>query len=610
MALVLTPLPVILPLLAAAALTATSSLTPRRVADTVATLVAVAATALCAVLLAQSTAAPLVYAFGGWRPTYGVVLGILFVIDPLGAGLATVASALITASFVFSWHYFEDVKSHFHVLMLVFLGAMIGFCLTGDLFNLFVFFELMGVAAFALTAYKTEETGPLQGALNFAIVNSVGAFFILTGIGLLYGRTGALNLAQIGRSLGHGPAGGLEIVAFALITCGFFVKAALVPFHFWLADAHAVAPTPVCVLFSGVMVELGLYAVVRVYWTVFAGTMQPHASALRALLIAVGVLTAILGALMCPLQHHLKRLLAFSTISHVGMFLIGAGLLTPLGLAGCALYVLAHAPVKAALFLCTGILLNRIKSVDENALRGRGRQLPFTGALFVAGGLGLAALPPFGTFLGKGMIEDAAAASGYAWVTVVLVGASILTGGAVLRAAGSVFLGWGYRHEDTSSRNEGKETQPESKQSPSGTPAVMFVPALVLILAGLLVGLTPHLAHAIAMAAVRFENSPAYFAAVFSGVVHITDSSDLGPAVPTASMVLSGIVSAGGAIVFALLSLFSARLPAALRKVGARLGGPAAGLLRRAQSGHVGDYVTWLTLGVAAFGAVCAFALR
>src|SRR5271156_6363208 len=143
--------------------------------------------------------------------------------------------------------------------MLTFLAGIVGFCLTGDLFDLFVWFELMGVSAYALTAYRPEGRGPIQGALNFAITNSVGAYQSLSGIALIYAQTGALNMAQIGVAVAKPPADRLVVVAFVLVIAGLLIKSAIVPFHFWLADAHAVAPTPVCVLFSGVMAGLGPY---------------------------------------------------------------------------------------------------------------------------------------------------------------------------------------------------------------------------------------------------------------------------------------------------------------------------------------------------------------
>src|SRR5205814_10103437 len=224
--------------------------------------------------------------------------------------------------------------------------------------------------------YTVEELGPLQGAVNFAVTNTVGALMILFGIALVYGRTDALNLAQMGQSLAHHRVDGLVVVAFTLIVAGFLVKSALVPFHLWLADTYAVAPAPVCLVFAAVMSELGLFGIARIYWTSFAGAFAGHTDAITAVLVAVGLATALLGAVMAFLQRHLKRLLAYTVVAHCGVALVAIGLLGTKGLAGAANLVLAHGFLKGALFLGAGVLIRRFGDVDELRLYGRGRDLP------------------------------------------------------------------------------------------------------------------------------------------------------------------------------------------------------------------------------------------
>ena len=605
----ITALPVAVPLIAAALLVGVRHFSPRPLNDLLAAGTGAAVVALCAILLARSIHHPFAYWMGGWRPGHAVTVGISFSIDPMGAGLATFAALLVTAALLYSWHYFDGADGLFHALMLVFLGAMAGFSLTGDLFNLAVFFELMGAVAYALTAYKIEERGPIQGAINFAISNSVGAYAIFTGIGLLYARTGALNMAQIGAALQGHNADALVIVAMALIFIGLLTKAAAIPVHFWLADAHAVAPTPVCVLFSGVMVELGIYAIARIYWTIFAGPLGAHSEELRAILVAFGAATALWGAVMCFAQRHIKRLLAFSTISHVGLFLCGIGLLSAKGLAGAATYIVGHGLTKAALFMLSGVLLHRFATIDEFDLHARGRALPIVGVLFGIGGLLLAAVPVVTAFFGKSLLDGAAIDGHYRWLPALFVISSALTGGAVLRVAGRVFVGWGAteRRTDEAQAWPAREEEDEETVERERTPPLMVVVPTLLLLGAIVIGLIPGAVPGIETAASHFRDHMAYFGWVLHGAVvkfpHATTSHIQG------YDYLYGAGAAVGAVLAAATALFAYPLLARLPRVLVRPVVAGLGVFRDLHSGHIGDYIAWWTAGAALLGGSSLLAL-
>jgi multicomponent Na+:H+ antiporter subunit D len=597
-------LPVAVPLLLAAALVGLGPMVRRRLADTVAVATAAAVTALCAVLLVRTAGGPVVYWFGGWTPRDGIALGVAFAVDPVGAGLATLAGVLATAALVYSWRIFEAVGTLYHALMLVFLAAIVGFCLSGDLFNMFVFYELLSVAAYALAGWRTEDPGSLRGALNFAMTNSVGGFVVLAGIALLYGRTGALNLAQLGQALQARPADRLVVVAFLLLLVGFFVKAAVVPFHFWLADAYALAPTPVGMLFAGVVSELGLYAVARTYWTVFSGPLP--GGGLRAVLLLAAVATALVGGVMCVLQRHLARMLAYATVSHVGLTMAGVALLRPDGLGGAVLYLVADGLVKAALFVSIGLVEHHLHDVDELALRGRGRHLPWAAALMVAGALGLAGVPPFGTFRGKALMEEAAAAAGHPWLAAMFVVVAALTSAALLRAAGRVFLGLG---------GAARDPAPAGAKAHPHLHGTLIGPAVVLLAGAVAVGLAPGLAGRVEAAAERFTDRPAYAAAVLQGATEgaarrTAEAGGHGPgalALPGALAALSALLG----LALAAAALLPGRLPRwRPTRALARAWRPTAAILAELHSGNIGDSVAWLVVGMAGFGTLLALVAR
>ena len=604
---VLVPLVVVLPLLAAAALAAVAHLAPARFDDLVAIAVSAAVTVLCVLLVFRSADSTIHYWFGGWQPRDGIAIGISFSVDPLSAGIAALIGALATAALIVCWDYFEEaVPQHFYVLMLVFVAGMVGFALSSDLFNMFVFFELMSVAAFALTGYRIEQPSVLQGAINFAIVNSIGAFLLLTGIGLLYGRTGALNLAQIGEVLARREPDGLVIVAFTLVIAGFLTKAGAVPFHFWLSDAYAVAPAPVCILFAGVMSDLGLHAVARTYWEGFSGALGGDAEAIRAVLVGCGVLTALLGGVMAFVQSSLKRMLAFIVISHVGIFLAAIGLLTARAVAGATVYVVADGLVKGAIFCAVAHVARRTGHTDELKCHGRGRVIPAAGVVMAGGALGLAAVPPLGTFLSQALVTRSSSAVGYGWLPAVLVVATALTGAAVLRAAGRIFLGLGERHDDLLVQPPAGEEREVASTPRRGL--LLWLPGGALLVAGLGLAFTPGLAGRAIEHAERFVDRPAVARETLHGVVSPAPPAETFR--PGAGSYAYGAVSVLAAVALAWVGLYRHRVPALVRTAIDRAAGRALHRLKLLHDGVVGEYVTWLTFGTAALGALFAVLIR
>jgi len=351
---------------------------------------------------------------GGWSPGLGIVLAadrmsaIFLVISAVG-GAASARVALFP---------FSKEQRRFSGLFFILWASLNGIITTGDLFNLYVFFEILAVCAYVLAgAAMTREA--LEAGFKYLVLGTVGALFLLLGIGLLYMGTGTLNLAVLSRAVGAMPLGARSAAAACIVT-GLGLKMGMFPFHFWLPDAHSSASTGVSMILSGVVVKASFYALLRTVFLLFppvsAGFTVPDA------LLMLGVLSLITGHLSAQRQFDVKRMLAWSTVAHMGYLLIGAGCASPLGIAGALLHVLNHGTGKMGLFLEAGAYSSIAGSRDWRTFGGLGRLFPRETAVYALLAGSIAGIPPLAGFWSKWMIICAAAEKG-AWIAALAVGA-------------------------------------------------------------------------------------------------------------------------------------------------------------------------------------------
>ncbi len=576
----LSPLPVTIPMAVAAVLLALSKHLPGRLPDVTAIAAAATTSVLCAVLAhTAALSGPIIYWFGNWHLVGEQVVGISFVIDVASAGMGALVGLLFAATLVFAWGFFQAVHAHFHVLMLVFMAGMVGFCLTGDLFNMFVWFELMSVAGFAATAYALRPSA-IAGALNFTVVNTVGAYVFLSGLALMYGEMGALDLAALGQGVAAHPQDPVVALGFVLIATALLTKAAQVPFQMWLGDAHAVAPSPVSVIFSGAMVSIGLFGLAKLGFRVFGGAPEIM-HGIRTVMLAMGLASAVVGAMLALAQRHIKRLLAFSTVSHAGVMLIGLSLMSRDGAAGLLAYLTGHGLVKGAMFMLAGFVVAKCGGIDEIVLRGKGREYWPVGLLMAVGGLALAGLPAGPMDEGYSLIALGAEAAGRGWVLGPVLFSAALTGAAVLRMAGRIFAGWGELAGD----EEHGET--EEEHEPGDQPVLLLAaPAVVLLVLGM----------------IGWDNEGAWAARAAAALMGQANAPP-----PALHGSPGPWLAVAAALVIAAFELSQRHLPRWLFAAVEAIRVPPTRALQAMQSGLVTDYVTWLAVGLAALSSAFVF---
>lgn len=381
----------------------------------------------------------LTHYMGHWVPIGGSSLGIAFSADAWGLTYALSAAAIGVLLLLFTLSSLSDLGRRelgaFACLFLLLEAALIGVALTSDMINLFVWFEVAALASYALTAFFLERPLALEAAFKILVLTNIASFAVFLGASFLYTNHGALNFGQVSAAVGTHPQT-VDLVALAMLVAGFATKAGLVPFHGWLPDAHTAAPGPVSALFSGLMVNLGIVTIGRLAFQVFG----PRASSLLGLLMVLGLISAVGGALFALLQDDLKRLLAYDTISQMGVLAVGLASGRASGLAGASYHLVNQALFKSLLFLCAGAIVHATGATHLSQMGGLARRFPALAAGFCVGVLAIAGIPPLNGYVSVGLIHDALRESGQ-WIPLALmVVAQVLTVAALGKAAWQAFF--------------------------------------------------------------------------------------------------------------------------------------------------------------------------
>lgn len=335
----------------------------------------------------------LVHQIGGWPAPFSISI----VVDQFSVILVVLASVIGFLAIMFSKSYIKEKKTEYYALICLVLAGLLGILQTGDIFNMFVFFEVMNVSCYALVAFYKNRTS-LEASIKYLLMGAFATSLMLFGISLLYGSFGTLNLADIAVKA-SGYSGYLLPVALGLLFTGFAIKAGLVPFHTWLPDAHPAAPSPISAILSGLVVKGGLYAILRIGFTVFSAPQVMLNS-----LVVIGILSMVTGGVLALMQSDLKRLLAYSTISQMGYIALAFGVGTQIGISGGIFHLINHAVTKSLLFLCAGAVIHYTKTSNMHKIAGSLKTNPILTYTFLIGVLSLGGIPFLNGFASKWLI--------------------------------------------------------------------------------------------------------------------------------------------------------------------------------------------------------------
>ncbi len=481
---VLVPLPIALPLLAAGL---SMALHRRTQAQRALGLVVLSASlaATVALLVRVHAEGPIAVHVGGWRAPIGITL----VADLFAAVMLVVSAAMVLAVLVYSIGSprTADHALFFHPLYLVLAAGVSASFLAGDLFNLFVAFEVMLTASYVLiTLGGTRDQ--VRSGMTYVVISLVASTFFVTAVGLIYAATGTVNMADLAGKVADLPDPVRNALGLLLLVV-FGVKAAIFPLFFWLPDSYPTAPTPVTAIFAGLLTKVGVYAIVRTQTLLF-----PTEEGASLLLLAIATATMVVGVLGAIAQNDVKRILSFHIVSQIGYMIMGLGLFTVAGIAGAIFYIVHHIVVKTTLFLVGGLVENATGTGALHRLGGLLHRAPLIAVLFLLPALSLAGLPPFSGFVAKlALVQAGMDADRY-----VVVGASLVVSLLTLFSMTKIWAGvfWGTPDEEPprlAARGTGHLSAPRLMVAP--TAALVAISLVVAIGAAPLYDLSREAAH-------------------------------------------------------------------------------------------------------------------
>ncbi|MDZ4064885.1 MAG: monovalent cation/H+ antiporter subunit D family protein [Coriobacteriia bacterium] len=380
---------------------------------------------LAAVVLSYrvSTQGSFSYHMGGWAPPLGIELRFDEFSVSMGV-ICLVGWLALLFSLAYAKHAIPEQRiPYYYALVLLCLGGMNGFAVTGDIFNMFVFLEILSLSGYALVAITGERIAELAG-FKYLVMGAISSLSVLLGIGFLYSLTGTLNMTDLATRLGD-VAPFPAAVAVAALTLGFSMKAAVFPLHIWLPDAHSIAPGPVSAILSGLVVKIGVLGMLRMFQILYAAELF-DLSSLNTVLMWMGAISIVTGALFAMVQEDIKMMLAYSTISNIGYIFMGLGLASPFGIMGASVHIFNHALIKATLFLGAGALIHQTGYRNLRDLRGVGKAMPITSAAIAIGAISIVGIPPTAGFLCKWYIALGAIQAGRLLFAIILLFGALL----------------------------------------------------------------------------------------------------------------------------------------------------------------------------------------